>query len=54
MKLEDTAKKIESMEIRGAARIARLAAMALRDFALGYEGSEIEPFKDECKKQRKP
>ncbi len=52
MELEDTAKKIESMEIRGAAKIARMAAMALRDFALAYEGSEVEPFKDELKKAK--
>jgi ribose 1,5-bisphosphate isomerase len=47
MELEDTAKKIENMEIRGAAKIARMAAMALRDFALSYEGSDFEHFKEE-------
>jgi ribose 1,5-bisphosphate isomerase len=52
MELEDTAKKIESMEIRGAAKIARMAAMALRDFALTYEGSEVELFKNELKKAK--
>lgn len=52
MELEDAAKKIESMEIRGAAKIARMAALALKDFALNYEGSEVEPFKDDLKKAK--
>ncbi len=49
MKLEEAAKRIESMEIRGAAKIARLAASVLKDFALGYEGVNVEQFKSDLK-----
>lgn len=45
MDLEETAKKIESMEIRGAAKIARYAAEAIKTVALDYKGSNIEEFK---------
>lgn len=45
MDLEDSAKKIETMEIRGAAKIARLAAQALKDFASGFKGTEVGEFK---------
>ncbi|UCE39670.1 MAG: ribose 1,5-bisphosphate isomerase [Thermoplasmata archaeon] len=47
MDLEEAAKKIETMEVRGAAKIARLAALALKDFTLSYEGSDIGQFKDD-------
>jgi ribose 1,5-bisphosphate isomerase len=45
MDLEDIAKKIESMEIRGAAKIARYAAEAIKTVALDYKGSNIDEFK---------
>jgi ribose 1,5-bisphosphate isomerase len=50
MDLETAAKKIETMEVRGAAKIARVAAEALKDFASGYNGSDVEEFKTEMKK----
>jgi ribose 1,5-bisphosphate isomerase len=50
MDLEEAAKKIETMEVRGAAKIARTAAEALKNFASGYEGSDMEEFKAEMKK----
>jgi ribose 1,5-bisphosphate isomerase len=53
MELEDAAEKIESMEIRGAAKIAQMAALAIKDFALAYEGSDVDAFKDELDKARK-
>ena len=52
MDLEDAANKIETMEVRGAAKIARLAAKALKDFAFGYEGSDIEKFRDDLNKAK--
>jgi ribose 1,5-bisphosphate isomerase len=45
MDLEETAKKIENMEIRGAAKIARVASEALKNVALDYKGSDINEFK---------
>lgn len=45
--LQDTAEKIRSMEIRGAALIGRAAAGALKDFALGLEPSGIDEFNAE-------
>jgi len=49
MDLEEAARKIETMEVRGAAKIARLAAEALKDFALGFEGSDTEKFREKLK-----
>lgn len=49
MDLEEAAKKIETMEVRGAAKIARLAAEALKDFALGFKGSDTEKFREKLK-----
>jgi ribose 1,5-bisphosphate isomerase len=43
----ETAEKIESMEIRGAAKIARAAATALKNFALDYKGEDVVQFKEE-------
>ena len=40
----DTAEKIRSMEIRGAGRIARAGADALKVFADTYEGDSLEAF----------
>ena len=45
--LLDTAEKIRSMEIRGAALIGRAAAGALKDFALAIEPTGIEEFNRE-------
>jgi ribose 1,5-bisphosphate isomerase len=45
--LLDTAEKIRSMEIRGAALIGRAAASALKEFALGLESLSIEEFNAE-------
>ncbi|NOZ58718.1 MAG: ribose 1,5-bisphosphate isomerase [Euryarchaeota archaeon] len=48
--VEEVARKIASMEIRGAARIAQSAARALRDFALSYRGNSAEEFLSELHK----
>jgi ribose 1,5-bisphosphate isomerase len=45
--LLETAEKIRSMEIRGAALIGRAAAGALKDFALGLEPSDLDEFNAE-------
>jgi ribose 1,5-bisphosphate isomerase len=45
MELEQTAKDIESMKIRGAAKIARSAAEAIKTVAIDYKGSDIDEFK---------
>ncbi|TAJ45735.1 ribose 1,5-bisphosphate isomerase [Methanofollis fontis] len=45
MLLNDTADQIRSMEIRGAGRIARAAAGALRDYAAGREDQEMSAFR---------
>jgi ribose 1,5-bisphosphate isomerase len=50
MKLDETAQKIESMEIRGAARIARYAAEALKDVVLSYQGHDIGDFRSTIQK----
>ena len=50
MDLERAAKKIETMEVRGAAKIARVAAEALKDFASDYKGSDVEEFKTQMKR----
>lgn len=47
MIVPDTAKKIKSMEIRGAGRIARAAASALRDHALTVKTPSVEAFRQE-------
>jgi len=46
----DTAKKISSMEVRGAGRIARAAAAALRDYAISLRIQDAEDFDAEMKK----
>jgi ribose 1,5-bisphosphate isomerase len=43
-KLEEIAEKIRTMEIRGAGRIAKAAAEAIRDYATGLEVASIEEF----------
>ena len=45
--LLETAEKIRSMEIRGAALIGRAAAGALKDFALAIEAASLEEFNGE-------
>lgn len=45
-----TAHRIRTMEVRGAGRIARAGADALRDFATAYSSTELEPFLDDLKK----
>jgi len=44
-KLQETAEKIRTMEIRGAGRIAKAAAEAIRDYAAGLEVASIEEFR---------
>lgn len=51
--LEDIAKKIESMEIRGAAKIARAAAHALKDEASNDEGELDERINEAVEKLKK-
>ena len=42
--VEDIAEKIRTMEIRGAGRIAKAAAGAIRDYAEGFDVSSMEEF----------
>jgi ribose 1,5-bisphosphate isomerase len=42
--LEETAEKIRTMEIRGAGRIAKAAAEAIRDYATDLKAASIEEF----------
>ena len=46
--VKDTAKAIETMEVRGAGKIARAAAAAMRDFSADYSGSTLEGFKKDA------
>jgi ribose 1,5-bisphosphate isomerase len=41
MRVKEAADKIRGMQVRGAAEIARQAALALKDEALAYEGSDV-------------
>lgn len=45
LKLEYIAKRIESMDIRGAAKIGRAAAIAIKNFVKDYKGNSLEDFK---------
>lgn len=45
----ETARKISSMEIRGAGRIARAAAASLRDFSLDSRAQSLNDFNSEVK-----
>ena len=47
MELAEVTRKIESMEIRGAAKIARAAATALKNFALDFKDEDVIQFKKE-------
>jgi len=48
--LEDIAQKIETMEIRGAAKIARAGALALKKVVEDYEGDSVEKIESELGK----
>ena len=50
MIVTDTAEKIKSMEIRGAGRIARAAAEALRDHALSVQAPHTAAFRQEMER----
>ena len=50
MSVPETAEKIKSMEIRGAGRIARAAAEALRDHALSLKVKDLPAFTGEMRK----
>lgn len=50
MSVPETAEKIKSMEIRGAGRIARAAAEALRDHALSLESKDLPAFNSEMRR----
>ena len=50
MELDETARKIESMEIRGAAKIARSSAEALKDVVVGFNGADIKDLRITLKK----
>ena len=50
MSVTDTAEKIKSMEIRGAGRIARAAAEALRDHAVSVRSLNIVAFRQEMER----
>jgi len=50
MFVPETAEKIKSMEIRGAGRIARAAAEALRDHALSLKVKDLPAFREEMER----
>lgn len=50
MNVDETAKAIKDMSIRGAGRIARAGASALSDFASNYKGSDMNAFRKDLKK----
>ena len=49
-RIQETAQKIKSMEIRGAGRIAIAAASSLKDFAQSVDASSQEEFESEIKR----
>lgn len=53
MNVEDTAKGIKDMSIRGAGRIARAGASALSDFASTYKGNDMASFRKDLNKAMK-
>ena len=53
MSLREVARSIRTMEIRGAGEIARAGANALKDFAQGYKGKDIDRFKDQLESGKK-
>lgn len=52
MSAEDVAERIRSMEIRGAAEIARRAAIALKEEAEAYEGDDLEELRSRLERSR--
>jgi len=46
----ETAEKIRSMEIRGAGKIARAAASALKDFAISLDAKSLDEFNSEIRR----
>ncbi|MEF8835628.1 MAG: hypothetical protein V5A76_05685, partial [Candidatus Thermoplasmatota archaeon] len=48
--LEDIAKKIQTMEIRGAAKIARAGALALKRVVEDYEGDDAEELRSKMER----
>ena len=50
MNADETARAITDMSIRGAGRIARAGASALRDFAENYDGNDIVAFRKDLEK----
>ena len=46
----ETAEKIRSMEIRGAGKIARAAALALKDFAISLDVEDLDEFNSEVRR----
>ncbi|MCJ7516334.1 MAG: ribose 1,5-bisphosphate isomerase [Methanomassiliicoccales archaeon] len=53
MSLREVARSIRTMEIRGAGEIARAGANALKDFAQGYKGKDIDRFKNQLEGGKK-
>lgn len=53
MDAEKTAKAITDMEIRGAGRIARAGAAALRDMAENFKGDDISAFRSDLDRSAK-
>ena len=52
MSAEEVAERIKSMEIRGAAEIARRAAMALKEEAEAYQGSDLMELRARVERSR--
>jgi len=52
MSADDVAERISSMEIRGAAEIARQAALALKEEARSYSGSDLEELRSRVERGR--
>ena len=52
MSAEDVAERIRSMEIRGAAEIARRAALALREEAEAYQGNDLKEIRSRVEGSR--
>jgi ribose 1,5-bisphosphate isomerase len=46
MTLEETADDIRSMRVRGAAKISRAAAQAIRDVAMAFKGNSVEDMRN--------
>lgn len=53
MSLREVARSIRTMEIRGAGEIARAGANALKDFAQGYKGKDIDRFRNQLESGKK-